>query len=46
MGTMAQRYQLGEADFRGERLRGHPQDQKGNTDLLSLDATRRHRRDP
>src|SRR5688572_7505884 len=36
MGTMLQREQLGEADFRGDRLLTHPIDVKGNSDLLSL----------
>ena len=36
MGTMIQRYQLTEADFRGERFREHPCDLKGNNDLLIL----------
>ncbi|MBI5259192.1 MAG: homocysteine S-methyltransferase family protein [Burkholderiales bacterium] len=36
MGTMIQRYQLGEAEFRGDRLRDHPRDLKGNNDLLAL----------
>ena len=36
MGTMIQRYQLTEADFRGERFRDHPRDLKGNNDLLIL----------
>src|SRR6478609_2924126 len=36
MGTMIQRYQLSEADFRGERFKDHPRDLKGNNDLLSL----------
>jgi len=36
MGTMIQRYKLGEADFRGERFRAHPKDLKGNNDLLPL----------
>jgi len=36
MGTMIQRYQLQENDFRGERFRDHPGDLKGNNDLLSL----------
>jgi 5-methyltetrahydrofolate--homocysteine methyltransferase len=36
MGTMIQRHRLGEADFRGERLRDHPKDLKGNNDLLVL----------
>ena len=36
MGTMIQRYKLGEADFRGSRLAGHPKDLKGDNELLSL----------
>ena len=36
MGTMIQRYKLGDADFRGDRLKDHPRDQKGNSDLLNL----------
>ena len=36
MGTMIQRRGLGEQDFRGERLRAHPADLKGNNDLLIL----------
>ena len=36
MGTMIQRYALTEADFRGERLKDHPRDLKGNSDLLVL----------
>jgi 5-methyltetrahydrofolate--homocysteine methyltransferase len=36
MGTMIQRYKLGEADFRAERLRDHAKDLKGNNDLLVL----------
>src|SRR5687768_11809017 len=36
MGTMLQRYKLGEADFRGERFKDHPKDLKGNSDLLAL----------
>ncbi len=36
MGTMIQRYTLGEADFRDERLADHPKDLKGNNDLLVL----------
>ena len=36
MGTMIQRYQLGEADFRGERFKDHPSDLKGNNDLLNI----------
>src|SRR3979490_2756593 len=36
MGTMVQRYQLTEADFRGERFRNHPRDLRGNNDVLVL----------
>ncbi len=36
MGTMIQRYKLGEADFRSERFAAHPTDLKGNNDLLVL----------
>jgi 5-methyltetrahydrofolate--homocysteine methyltransferase len=36
MGTMIQRYQLTEADFRGARFKDHPCDLKGNNDLLNL----------
>ncbi len=36
MGTMIQRYKLSEADFRGERFKGHPSDVKGNNELLQL----------
>ena len=36
MGTMIQRHQLTEADFRGERFAGHPRDLQGNNDLLVL----------
>lgn len=36
MGTMIQRYQLNEADFRGERFKNHPHDLQGNNDLLSI----------
>ncbi|MGH7532573.1 MAG: methionine synthase, partial [Gemmatimonadales bacterium] len=36
MGTMLQRLELTEADFRGERFRDHPRDVKGNNDLLTL----------
>ncbi|RVU00448.1 methionine synthase [Mucilaginibacter limnophilus] len=36
MGTMIQRYQLSEADFRGERFRDHLHDLKGNNDLLNI----------
>jgi 5-methyltetrahydrofolate--homocysteine methyltransferase len=36
MGTMVQRYGLGEADFRGGRFAGHTRDLSGNADVLSL----------
>lgn len=36
MGTMLQRYKLGEADYRGERFANFHQDLKGNNDLLSI----------
>ncbi|HET9694416.1 MAG TPA: homocysteine S-methyltransferase family protein, partial [Steroidobacteraceae bacterium] len=36
MGTVIQSYQLGEADYRGERFRDHPKDLRGNNDLLVL----------
>jgi 5-methyltetrahydrofolate--homocysteine methyltransferase len=36
MGTMIQRYKLGEADFRGQRFADHPKDLKGNNELLQF----------
>ncbi|HVG11497.1 MAG TPA: homocysteine S-methyltransferase family protein [Flavisolibacter sp.] len=36
MGTMIQRYNLQEADYRGERFKDWPSDIKGNNDLLCL----------
>ncbi len=36
MGTMIQRHKLTEADFRNPSLADHPQDLKGNNDLLVL----------
>jgi 5-methyltetrahydrofolate--homocysteine methyltransferase len=36
MGTMIQRYKLGEADYRGERFKTHPKDLKGNNELLQF----------
>ncbi len=36
MGTMIQRHQLQEADYRGSRFADHPHDLKGNNDLLLL----------
>jgi len=36
MGTMIQRHELDEADYRGARFADHPSDLKGNNDLLTL----------
>ena len=36
MGTMIQRHNLTEKDFRGERFKDHPYDLKGNNDLLAI----------
>ncbi len=36
MGTMIQRYKLTEEDFRGDRLKDHQYDLKGDNDLLSI----------
>ena len=36
MGTMIQRYKLGEADYRGARFKDHPSDLKGNNEMLQL----------
>jgi 5-methyltetrahydrofolate--homocysteine methyltransferase len=36
MGTMVQRYNLKEPDYRGERFAKHPCDLKGNNDILVL----------
>ena len=36
MGTMIQRYNLSEEDFRGEEFKNHECDLKGNNDLLSI----------
>lgn len=36
MGTMLQRYNFSEEDFRGERFKEYPSSVKGNNDLLSL----------
>ncbi|WDO14244.1 homocysteine S-methyltransferase family protein [Flavobacterium sp. WW92] len=36
MGTMLQRYNFSEEDFRGERFKNFPHPLKGNNDLLSL----------
>ncbi len=36
MGSLIQEYKLSEADFRGTRFAGHPQDLKGNNEVLSI----------
>ncbi len=36
MGTMVQRHRLTEADFRGDRFRGHARDLRGDNDVLVL----------
>ena len=36
MGTMIQRHQLVEADYRGERFAAHPHDLRGDSDVLVL----------
>ena len=36
MGTMIQRYKLGDADYRGARFQDHPKDLKGNNEMLQL----------
>jgi 5-methyltetrahydrofolate--homocysteine methyltransferase len=36
MGTMIQRFKLGEAQYRGERFKDFHRDVKGNNELLSL----------
>jgi 5-methyltetrahydrofolate--homocysteine methyltransferase len=36
MGTMIQRYKLGEPDYRGERFKDHPKDLKGNNEMLQF----------
>ena len=36
MGTMLQRYNFSEEDFRGGRFKEYPTSLKGNNDLLSL----------
>src|SRR5690606_11477513 len=36
MGTLIQQHKPGEAEYRGERFRGHHKDVKGNSDLLCL----------
>ncbi|MCY1721177.1 methionine synthase [Prolixibacteraceae bacterium Z1-6] len=36
MGSLIQEYKLTEADYHGQRLKDHPNDQKGNNDILSI----------
>ena len=36
MGTMIQRYNPTEDDFRGQKFKNHTHDLKGNNDLLSI----------
>ncbi|KAL3131106.1 hypothetical protein ABBQ38_000415 [Trebouxia sp. C0009 RCD-2024] len=36
MGTSIQKHRLGEEDFRGERYKSHPDELKGNNDLLVI----------
>ena len=36
MGTMIQRYNLSESDYRGELFTNHPEELKGNNDILCL----------
>ena len=36
MGTMIQRYNLSESDYRGELFTTHPEELKGNNDILCL----------
>ncbi|MBA2254846.1 MAG: homocysteine S-methyltransferase family protein, partial [Chloroflexi bacterium] len=40
MGTMIQRHELSEADFRGDRFGDHPSDLRGANDLLVLTQPR------
>ena len=35
MGTMIQKYNFSESDFRGDQFKDHPTSLKGNNDLLS-----------
>ena len=46
MGTVVQRHQLTEADFRGDRFAAHPRDLKGDNEVLGAHPTRRHRLHP
>jgi len=36
MGTMIQKFRLGEDDYRGEKFKNHPKNLKGNNDILVL----------
>src|SRR4030081_484756 len=36
MGTMTQRYKLGDREYRGDRFADHPRDLKNDSDVLSL----------
>ena len=36
MGSLIQEYKLTQEDYHGERLKDHPNDQKGNNDILSI----------
>ena len=36
MGTMIQRYNLSESDYRGRLFTNHPEELKGNNDILCL----------
>ena len=46
MGTMIQRYKLGEADYRGARFKDHPQGPEGQQRAAAVHAARRDPRDP
>ena len=46
MGTMIQRYRLGEQDYRGERYASHGHELKGNNDLLVITPAGRDQPDP
>jgi len=46
MGTMIQRYKLGEADYRGERFKDHGKSHEGQRRPAADHAARRHRGDP
>ena len=44
MGTMIQRLELSEEQFRGDRFIDHPCPLGGNNDLLSITPTRYHQK--